>query len=184
MTNCNNVLFSFVSYRRNIKDMPYVNKLANLEQAIGVARALSEIFGEELEFKSLKNISLKTCLELEEQGIITKELIENKDISAYGISEDGTKKVFACEEDHIKIICLKKGFSLEECFTTASLMDDKVLDKLEMSFNVNFGYLTANPNLVGTGMEIGCLLFIPAIVKSGIINKVKTELLKKDFKLF
>ena len=183
MTNCNNVLFSFVSYRRNIKDMPYVNKLANLEQAIGVSRALSEIFGDELEFKSLKNMPLKDCLELEEQGIITKELIENKDISAYGISEDGTKKVFACEEDHIKIICLKKGFSLEECFAEANLMDDRLLDKLEMSFNVNFGYLTANPHFVGTGMEIGCFLFIPALVKSGIFKKVQSELLKKEFVL-
>ena len=86
MTNCSNVVFSYVSYRRNIKDMPFVNKLTDFEQAVGVARSLSEIFGEELEFKSLKNLPLSICQELEEKGIITKELIENKDISAYDIT--------------------------------------------------------------------------------------------------
>lgn len=181
MTNCNNVIFSYVSYRRNIKDMPFTNKLADFEQAIGVSRALSEIFGDELEFKSLKNMSLNKCLQLEESGIINKELIENKDISSYGINESGEKKVFACEEDHIRIISIKKGFNLEESFVIANQMDDQILEKLEVCFDVNLGYLTANPKLVGTGMEIGCLLFIPALVKSGAYKKVISDLLKKEF---
>ena len=181
MTNYSNVIFSYVSYRRNIKDMPFVNKLTDFEQAIGVCRSMSEIFGEELEFKSLKNIPLSTCLELEEKGDITKELIENKDISAYGISENGEKKVFACEQDHIRIVATQKGFNLEECFKTANLMDDLILEKLEMCFDVNIGYLTANPKQAGTGMEIGCLLFIPAVVKSGAYKKVQSELLKHEF---
>ena len=56
MTDCKNVIFCSVSYRRNIKDMLFVNKLSDTEQAISVCRSLSEIFGDEFEFKSLKNI--------------------------------------------------------------------------------------------------------------------------------
>ena len=69
MTNCNNVIFSYVSYRRNIKDVPFVNKLSDQELAVCVSRSLSEIFNDELEFKSLKNIPLNECLKLEELGI-------------------------------------------------------------------------------------------------------------------
>lgn len=181
MTSCNNVIFSCVGYRRNIKDVPFVNKLADFEQAVGISRSMSEIFGEELEFKSLKNMPLKTCLELEEKGIISKDLIENKDISAYGVSDSGEKKIYINEQDHIRLICRHNGFKLDECFSTANKMDDLVLEKLEMCFNVSLGYLTANPRLVGTGIEVCCGLFIPAIVKSGLIEKVQKDLLKNEF---
>ena len=59
MANCNNVIFTSVSYRRNIKDMPFVSKLTDTELAFGVCKTLNEIYGDEFEFKSLKNISLK-----------------------------------------------------------------------------------------------------------------------------
>ena len=181
MTNYNNVIFSYVSYRRNIKDVPFVNKLADFEQAIGISRAVSEIFGEELEFKALKNLPFGECLKLEEKGIITKGLIENKDISAYGISENLENTIFISEEDHIRILVKKSGFMLEECFKKANSMDDQILEKLEMCFEVNLGYLTANPKLFGTGMEVGCLIFIPAIINSGLFSKIKSELLKNEF---
>ena len=84
MINCNNILFSRVSYRRNIKEMLFVNKLSDMEQAIAICRSLSEIFGDELEFKSLKNMPLTDCLKLQEVGLFTKELIENKGIREKG----------------------------------------------------------------------------------------------------
>ena len=181
MTNYSNVIVSYVSYRRNIKDVPFVNKLIDNEPAVGIARSMSEIFGEELEFKSLKNLPLNFCLELQEEGIITKELVENKDISAYGINENQEKIVYTCEQDHIRLLSKKSGFALEDCFNVANAMDDQVLEKLEVCFDVNLGYLTANPKHFGTGMEIGCMLFIPAIMQSGYISKIKSEFLKNEF---
>lgn len=184
MTHCNNVIFSYVSYRRNIKDMPFVNKLNDQEQAIGISRALSEIFVDEFEFKSLKNIPLQECLKMEENGILTKELIENKDISAFAFNDDYTKKIYINEQEHIRLIATKKGFDLETAFVDANCMDDQILEKLEMCYNNNIGYLTANPSLFGTGMQIGCVLFLPALCQSKKINKLKTELLKSEFEFY
>ncbi len=181
MANCKNVICSFVSYRRNIKDMPFVNKLGDTELAFGVARSLNEIFNEEFEFKSLKNVSLVECKQLQEKGIITKELIENKDISSYAVSYDETCKIFVNECDHIRLISCMKGFNLEKCFECANNLDDVVLDKLEMAFDNNIGYLTANPNLCGTGLEIGALLFVPALCFSKKLMGLKNDLLKNEF---
>ena len=184
MTNCNNVVYSCVSYRRNIKDMLFVNKLSDHEQAISIARSLDEIFGEMLEFKSLKNISLLDCLKMEELGIFTKELVENKDISAYGTSENKETMVFVNEQDHIRIQVQKKGFCLADCFKKANELDDIILDKLEITFDNNFGYLTANPFLMGTGMEVSCALFVPALVYSKKFKQLCVNLLKNEFKFF
>ncbi len=178
MTDCKNVIFSFVGYRRNIAHMPFVNKLTDNELAVGVARSLSEIFGEQFEFKSLKNLSFSACKELEEDGVISGKLIENKDISAYAVAYNESSYIYINEEDHIRFECRETGFNLESCFTRANKLDDAVLEKLEMAFDVNLGYLTANPQNVGTGIVVGALLFVPAIVYNkkakiikGLLNK-------------
>lgn len=184
MADYKNVIYSFVSYRRNIKDMPFVNKLGDTELAFGVARSLNEIFNEEFEFKSLKNLSLVECKQLQEKGIITKELIENKDISSYAVSYDETCKIFVNECDHIRLISCMKGFELEKCFECANGLDDVVLDKLEMEFDTYLGYLTANPNMCGTGIEVGVLLFIPALWFSKKLMGIKDELLKNEYAFY
>ena len=182
MANFNNVIWSKVSYRRNIKDMFFVKALSDMEQAIAIGRSLSEIYGEDFEFKSLKNMDIKQCLKYKESFIFTKELIENKDISSFGINDEHNKIIYVNEEDHIRIECKEQGFNLEKCFQEANALDDIVLDKLEMAFDNNLGYLTSNPLKMGTGMELEVLLFIPAIVKSGLLEKLEIELLKGDFK--
>lgn len=184
MTDCNNVILCYIGYRRNIKDMPFVNKLNDNELALGVSRSLSEIFGDELEFKSLKNVDINTCLKLEESGIITKELIENKDISAYAFSEDYSKKIYINENDHIRFEAIKNGLNLEECFKLSSCMDDLILEKLEMCFDNNLGYLTANPKYVGTGITVGCILFLPALWQSKKLLKLKNDILNFEFELY
>ena len=184
MVDYSNVLFTSVSYRRNIKDMPFVKMLTDSELAIGVSRSASEIFGDKLEFKSLKNISLNDCFILKEDGIFTDEIIDNKDISAYGISDDKLSLVFINEQDHIKVEARSFGYNLEKCYTQASELDDKILEKLEVCFNNNLGYLTSNPYLVGTGMEIKVLLFLPALVMNKKIGKIEDELFNGAYELF
>ena len=179
-----NVIFSSISYRRNIKDMPFVKSLTDMELAIGVARSASEIYGDEFEFKSLKNIPLETCLTLKEENVISDELIENKDISAFGINENKTKFIYINEQDHIRLMAKQNGFALEQCFNDANDLDDRLLEKLEVCFDLTHGYLTSNPKLFGTGMEICVGLFIPSIVKSGKIEKIKRELLKEEYDIF
>ena len=184
MTDFSMVLECSVSYRRNIKDMPFVKTLTDNELAVGVSRTMSEIFGDEFEFKSLKNIPLDVCQKLKESGVLSEGLIDNKDISAYGVNEDRTKFIYINEQDHIRLIAKSKGFNLEHCFNMANSMDDLVLEKLEMAFTNDYGYLTSNPLLMGTGMEINVLLFLPALTQANKLDKITTELLKDEFEMF
>ena len=183
MTDFSMVLECSVSYRRNIKDMPFVKTLTDNELAVGVSRTMSEIFGDEFEFKSLRNIPLVTCQKLRESGVLSEGLIDNKDISAFGVNEDRTKYIFINEQDHIRLIAKDKGFNLEKCFSLANQMDDMLLEKLEMAFNNDYGYLTSNPCFMGTGMEISVMLFLPALTKSNKLGVIVNELLKNEFEL-
>lgn len=181
MENYKNVLMSSISYRRNIKDMPFVKMLTDFEQAIGVTRSLSEIFGDDYEFRALKNLPLSTCKLLEEDCEITSNLIENKDISSYGKNYLGNVFLYINEQDHIRIKVQEKGYNLEKCYKLSSEIDDKILDKLEMAFSTTYGFLTSNPNLAGTGMEIEVILFLPALTQNEKLIKIQKELLKDEY---
>lgn len=181
MTDCKNVVCSMVSYRRNIKDMPFVKTLTDSEQAVGVVRSMSEIFGDDFEFKALKNLPIEDCLKLLEQGVITQELIDNKDISAFGKNEEQGSYILINEQEHIRLIANAKGFDLESCYQNANAMDDRLSDKLELAFNTTYGYLTSNPMLCGTGMQISCILFLPAIVYNKKLIQLSKEPQAKDF---
>lgn len=181
MENYKNVLMSSISYRRNIKDMPFVKMLTDFEQAIGVTRSLSEIFGDDYEFRALKNLPLSTCKLLEEDCVITSNLIENKDISSYGKNYVGNIFLYINEQDHIRIKVQEKGYNLEKCYKLSSEIDDKILDKLEMAFSTTYGFLTSNPNLAGTGMEIEVILFLPALTQNEKLIKIQKELLKDEY---
>ena len=181
MENYKNVLSCSVSYRRNIKDMPFVKMLTDSEQSIGVTRSLSEIFGDDYEFRTLKNLPLSTCKLLEEDNIITANLIENKDISAYGKNYVKNAYLYINEQDHIRIKVVEKGYNLEKCYKLANEIDDKILDKLEMAFSTTYGFLTSNPNLSGTGMQIEVVLFLPALTQNEKLAKIQKELLKDEY---
>ncbi len=183
MENYKNVLYCSVSYRRNIKDMPFVKLLTDTEQAIGVTRSMSEILGDDFEFKALKNLPLFDCKLLEEDGIISSNLIDNKDISAYGKNLNSNLFIYINEEDHIRIKAVSNGYNLEKCYNNANAIDDKILEKLEMCFNTDFGYLTSNPMLCGTGMQLEVCLFLPALIFDKKLNKIKNEIEQNNFEL-
>lgn len=176
-----NVLYSIISYRRNLKDIPFVNKLSETELAFANSQSISEIFGEELSFKKLKNLDFKNCLLLEEDEILTDRIIENKDIASFGINEDLSKIIYVNEEDHIRILVKKKGFCLEDVYKLANDLDEKLLEKLEIAFDENYGYLTANPSKMGTGLELEALLFIPSLLENNKWEKIEKELTKENY---
>lgn len=182
MENCKNILQVLFSYRRNIKDLPFVKVLTDNEQAIAITRSISEIFGEDFEFKSLKNLSLTECLKLQENLKITKGLIENKDISAYAKSFSDNNYIYINEQDHIRLEA-RSNCNLEECYNNLNKLDDILLDKLEVAFDIKYGYLTQNPFLCGTGLEMQAVLFLPAIINANKFEKL-LQVVTKEFELF
>jgi len=176
----NYVLYSSVSYRRNISEIPFLTNGISYEEALGECQSLSEIFSDELNFKSLKNITYEDCLLFYENDIISKELLNNKEISFFGITDDLTKKIFINEEDHIKIICKNNNYCLEECYNNANIIDDQILSNLNISYSDDYGFLTVNPLNAGCAICLECLLFIPSIFYNNSINKIE-ELLGDNF---
>ncbi|MEG2687670.1 MAG: hypothetical protein RSA24_00735 [Clostridia bacterium] len=83
------------------------------------------------------------------------------------------------EEDRIREQCLVEGFSLGEAYKKLDRFDDSLLSHLQIAYDRQFGFLTACPTNVGTGMRASTMLFLPALKLAGAIEIALTEFISK-----
>jgi protein arginine kinase len=76
------------------------------------------------------------------------------------------------EEDHLRIQVLKPGLALAEAFRTAADLDEKLEKRLDWAFSSQYGYLTACPTNLGTGLRASLMVHLPALVFMKQIEKV------------
>jgi protein arginine kinase len=82
------------------------------------------------------------------------------------------------EEDVLREQCLLKGLMLKEAYQTLDKIDDAISKELDFAFDKKFGYLTACPTNVGTGLRASVMLFLPALTESGKIGALVKEVSK------
>lgn len=75
------------------------------------------------------------------------------------------------EEDHLRIQVLKAGCQLSQCAEQINNIDDMIEKKVDYAFSPGFGYLTACPTNVGTGIRVSVMLHLPALKMTGQIEK-------------
>ncbi len=75
------------------------------------------------------------------------------------------------EEDHLRIQVLKGGLQLRQCGDQINHIDDMIEQKVDYAFSPRFGYLTACPTNVGTGIRVSVMLHLPALKMTGHIDK-------------
>lgn len=175
MDNFENIAISSrIRLARNVDGLKFYTKLQSDVDAKYITGAVMKTLEkfEVFNFLSLKELSLNECNALFEQHLISKELIENKDISGVAISEDEKMIVMINEEDHIREQCIENGFNLYKPFRRLSKIDDEILSALPIAFDENLGFITASPSNLGTGMRASVMLFLPAIELNGKLDEL------------
>ncbi len=75
------------------------------------------------------------------------------------------------EEDHLRIQVLKGGCQLSQCYEQMNRIDDMIEQKVDYAFSPRYGYLTACPTNLGTGIRVSVMLHLPALKMTGQIEK-------------
>jgi protein arginine kinase len=76
------------------------------------------------------------------------------------------------EEDHVRLQGLRSGFALEAAYDVTDRTDHELGVRVSFAFHPEFGYLTACPTNVGTGLRASVLIHLPALVLTKEIAKV------------
>ncbi len=91
------------------------------------------------------------------------------------ISKDKGFIIWVGEEDHLRIMCMKKGSILNEVFDRLKAAIDVVEALIDggCAYDDKFGVVTSCPTNIGTGMRASVLIQLPNLTADGTDKKVK-----------
>ncbi len=172
------VISSRIRLARNLAGFPFVGQ-SNRRQRFDVVESCRQQICTKRLADNILWVDLQESPELDrhllvERHLISKHHAEAEDVPrAVAIGMDETFAIMINEEDHLRIQVLRSGMQLAEAYDQIDRIDDILEEKLDYAFSRRFGYLTACPTNVGTGIRVSVMLHLPALKLTGEIEKVK-----------
>lgn len=126
-----------------------------------------------LKFFKLKDMDDITKMSLVEKNLISPEFVLNKnETSSILINDEENICIMIGNEDHLEIQVFNCGLDLENTLNLAIEIDKKIEETLGYAISKKYGYLTACPNNVGTGLRASVMVHLPALSKTKNTKKV------------
>lgn len=177
------VVSTRIRLARNLADYPFTNRATNPQKGEIVTRTKDAIAKADLPYK-LDYQDVPSMPALDRQFLVERQLI-SRELAAVldgprGVAFDAKESVSVMvnEEDHLRLQVLRSGFALEEAWGDIDKLDDGLESRLAYAFHGQFGYLTACPTNVGTGLRASVMLHLPALGLTKQIEKVFRALQK------
>ncbi len=169
------VVSSRVRLSRNLNGFNFLNRCSKEKQE-EILEKIKEIvpsLGYGLKFIKLDDLDEVTKLSLVEKNLISPEFtVKNKNVKAIIINDEENISIMLNEDDHIKIQVFSTGQELDNLMSLIVEIDEKLGEMVEYAYNKNFGYLTASPVDIGTGMKASVIVHLPALTLTGNLSKV------------
>jgi protein arginine kinase len=108
---------------------------------------------------------------LVERHLISRHLAHAKGPRGVVISNTESFTAMVNEEDHLRLQVFKSGLQLRQCWEEINSIDNQLERQVEFSCSPKYGYLTACPTNVGTGIRVSVMVHLPALKMTNQIEK-------------
>lgn len=176
-----NVVYSRIRLVRNWADYPFPGSMSEAQSA-EMTKALCEKLGgigdideEEYQFLYLNEVSELEKDVLQERLAINRSLAEKKSPTVLISSQDERMRIALNGDDHVRIQVLEKGLALEPCCRRADRADDYIDERISYAFDEKYGYLTAFPTNMGTGLRASVVLHLPMLSRKKNFNSLAAD---------
>lgn len=114
---------------------------------------------------------------LEKQILVERHLISREHAakgagSGLVVNKEESLCVMINEEDHLRMQALRPGLQLKQAWLAIDQVDSELEKRLEYAYNSEWGYLTACPTNLGTGIRVSAMLHLPGLVLAEQINQI------------
>ncbi len=107
-----------------------------------------------------------------ERHLITPTLSERERNRGVLVGDGEYSSILINEEDHLRIQAFCSGFDPLRVWEEADGIDDRFAESILFSFSRRYGYLTACPTNMGTGLRVSILVHLPALVLTKDIQRM------------
>lgn len=181
------VLSSRVRVARNLAGFPFMTTASRVDRTQILDLCRRRLLGiQSGEGRRVLWVDLHTATHDERDLLVERQLIsrnqaKGKLSSGAGgpdeprgvavILPDERVSVMVNEEDHLRLQSIHSGLSLNECLADVDSVDDELEKGLDFAFHPRFGYLTACPTNVGTGLRLSVMLHLPGLKMTGELER-------------
>jgi protein arginine kinase len=170
------VISSRIRLARNLADFPFIRRCSD-EDRISIERTVRARMESLDDWDNIRYIDIEQLSEIDRQFLVERQLISREIAEADGsraVAVDPTERysVMINEEDHLRIQVMNSGLDLPNAWKQINALDDKLEAAILYAFHPKYGYLTACPTNVGTGLRVSVMLHLPALVITRQIEKV------------
>lgn len=181
------VISSRIRLARNFDGILFTNRndMSSLEKvntiSRGLLKPLKEADGHQYSNINLEQLSERERAILVEKHLMSPALEEKLPYRNLVVSDDASIVIMVNEEDHLRIQSMVSGLRLEEAYERILKIDKTIEDKYPYAFDERFGYLTACPTNVGTGLRASVMLHLPALTISGKITRLIRSIIQLGY---
>lgn len=170
------VISSRIRLARNLRGIPFPGwgKKPDRIKAAQVIRPAVEALPE---LEGCFSEAMDNLPSLDKQLLVERHLISREHAakgagSAMALNRQETLCFMINEEDHIRMQALRPGLQLREVWEVINRVDSRLEKKLNFAFSPDWGYLTACPTNLGTGIRVSAMLHLPGLVLAEQINQI------------
>jgi protein arginine kinase len=108
---------------------------------------------------------------LVERHLISRELAASKKARCVLVNPTESIAVMINEEDHIRAQVFQSGLQTELAWRRAEALDEVLMQRLQLAWSEEFGFLTSCPTNTGTGLRLSVMVHLPGLVWAEEIDK-------------
>lgn len=100
---------------------------------------------------------------LKEARLISREMENGGNHRIVYVGRDLKTSVMVNEEDHLRMQCFEPGLQIGRVMERLNEADQNIGQAISYSFHQEYGYLTACPTNVGTGLRVSAMMHLPGL---------------------
>jgi protein arginine kinase len=170
------VISTRVRFARNLDGFPFTLKASERQRGeviAAVQEALDQVSLKHsvvtLQLNEIEDIKREILVE---RHLISRELANSEGPRGVTFGRGEMLSIMVNEEDHLRLQWIKAGFDIDRAYHALCKVDRALEKVLPYALSERFGYLTACPTNVGTGMRISVMLHLPALTLKEQVDKV------------
>ena len=170
------VMSSRIRLARNLSKLPFSHWASKRDRAQNLS-LIKDAISKTTYLKKSNYVDMNILNDLDKTFLVERHLISRE--HAVGADSKGLvfddKEIIAIminEEDHLRIQVMQSGFNLTEAWRVVDRIDSELAKKLVYAYSPRWGYLTACPTNIGTGLRASVMLHLPALIMTKQINRI------------
>lgn len=176
------VISTRIRLARNLADFPFIRRCSD-EDRLSIERTVRARMDKIEQLATVRYVDVEELSEVDrqflvERQLISRELAEADGARAVAVDPGEQFSVMINEEDHLRIQVMHSGLDLDSAWAQINELDDLLETTITYAFHPKYGYLTACPTNVGTGLRVSVMMHLPALVITQQIDKVFRSLQK------